>query len=195
MNSQTDELAPSEDLMARVAQGDKCAFEVLVKRHQGAVLNIIYRFVGDRHKAEDLAQEVFLRIWQAAGRYKPTAKFTTWMYRITSNLCLNKLKSARRWELILFSPGGKSWSPEDSYPDQHAYEGQTPEDLLVAADTKRQVTSALQRLPANQRLAIILKRYDNLSYKEIARILGCTVSAVDSLLVRAKRNLNKYLTS
>jgi RNA polymerase sigma-70 factor (ECF subfamily) len=194
MNNQRDELAPSEDLMARVAQGDRSAFEELVKRHQGAVLNIIYRFMGDRHKAEDLAQEVFLRVWQAAGRYKPTAKFTTWIYRITANLCLNELKSVRRWKLIFFSSGGTGGNPEDSYPDQHAYEGQTPEDLLVAADTRRRVASALQRLPANQRLAVILKRYDDLPYKEIARILGCSVSAVDSLLVRAKRNLSKYLT-
>ena len=195
MNNQPDESTPSEDLMARVAQGDKSVFETLVKRHQGAVLNIIYRFIGDRHKAEDLAQEVFLRVWQAASRYRSTAKFTTWIYRITANLCLNELKSASRRKLTYFSSSGKGENTEDQYLELQAHEGQTPEDALIMSEMQRQVSSALQRLPANQRLAVILKRYDNLSYKEIARILDCSVSAVDSLLVRAKRNLGKNLAS
>ncbi len=192
-NKLFDEGTPSEDLMARVAKGDNYAFEALVKRHQRAVLNLIYRFIGDRAKAEDLAQEVFIRVWQAAGRYKPTAKFNTWIYRITANLCLNELKSVRRSKLILFSSGGKAENPEDQYLQMHAEEAQTPEDVLVVAERKQQVFSALRTLPANQRLALILKRYNDFSYEEIARILGCSVSAVDSLLVRAKRNLRKNL--
>lgn len=192
-NDLVDEDTLSEDLMARVAKGDNYAFEALVKRHQRAVLNLIYRFIGDRAKAEDLAQEVFIRVWQAAGRYKPTAKFNTWIYRITANLCLNELKSVRRRKLILFSSGGKAENPEDQYLQMHAEEAQTPEDVLVVAERKQQVFSALRTLPANQRLALILKRYNDFSYEEIARILGCSVSAVDSLLVRAKRNLRKNL--
>ena len=86
----------SEDLMARIAKGDEEAFEILVNRHQTSVLNLIYRFIGDRTQAKDLAQEVFLRVWQAAKSYEPKAKFTTWIYRIATNLCLNELKSARR---------------------------------------------------------------------------------------------------
>jgi len=194
MNTQSDEPAPSEGLMARVAKGDKSAFEALVNRHQGAVLNLIYRFIGDRQRAEDLAQEVFLQVWRAAGRYRPTAKFSTWIYRITANLCLNELKSAWRRKLIYFSSGGKGENPEDQYFEMHTDDGQTPEDVLIAAETRRQVSSALRSLPANQRLALLLKRYDNLSYEEIAQILGCSVSAVDSLLVRARRNLQKKLT-
>ncbi len=91
-----DDMLPSEDLMARIAKGDEDAFEILVTRHQASVLNLIYRFIGDRTQAKDLAQEVFLRVWQAAKTYEPKAKFTTWIYRITTNLCLNELKSARR---------------------------------------------------------------------------------------------------
>ena len=86
----------SEELMARVAKGDDDAFEILVNRHQTSVLNLIYRFIGDRTQARDLAQEVFLRVWQAAKSYEPKAKFTTWIYQITTNLCLNELKSVRR---------------------------------------------------------------------------------------------------
>jgi RNA polymerase sigma-70 factor (ECF subfamily) len=193
-NNLSDEGTLSEDLMARVAKGDNYAFEALVKRHQGAVLNLIYRFMGNRTKAEDLAQEVFIRVWQAAGRYKRTAKFSTWIYRITANLCLNELKSAHRRKFLFFSSsGGKDENREDQYLGLHADKGQSPEDLLIVAERKQQVFAALRRLPANQRLAVILKRYDDLSYGEIAQILGCSVSAVDSLLVRAKRNLRKNL--
>ena len=94
--------ASSEDLMARIAEGDEDAFEILVNRHQTSVLNLIYRFIGDRTQAKDLAQEVFLRVWQAAKTYKPEAKFTTWIYRITANLCINELKSSRRRKLFQF---------------------------------------------------------------------------------------------
>ena len=194
MNNQPNELPPSEDLMARVAEGDNYAFEALVKRHQAAVLNLIFRFIGDRAKAEDLSQEVFIRVWQAASRYKPTAKFNTWIYRITANLCMNELKSAHRRKLIFFSSGVDGENPEDRYLNIHAGEGQRPEDILILAEMKWQVSHALRTLPANQRLAVILKRYDNLSYEEIAQVLGCSVSAVDSLLVRARRNLRKKLT-
>ena len=91
-----DKQIPSEELMARIAKGDDSAFEILVSRHQTAVLNLIYRFIGNRTQAKDLAQEAFIRVWQAAKTYKPEAKFTTCLYRITANLCFNELKSARR---------------------------------------------------------------------------------------------------
>ena len=91
-----DNSLPSEDLMARIAEGDDDAFEILVNRHQTSILNLIYRFIGDRTQAKDLAQEVFIRVWQSAKSYEPKAKFTTWIYQITANLCLNELKSARR---------------------------------------------------------------------------------------------------
>src|SRR4030042_3533367 len=91
-----DKEIPSEDLMVRITEGDEYAFELLVGRHQSSILNLIYRCIGDRTKSQDLAQEVFIRVWQAAGSYEPKAKFTTWIYRITTNLCINELKSSRR---------------------------------------------------------------------------------------------------
>ena len=177
--------------MARIAKGDDDAFEILVNRHQTSVLNLIYRFIGDRTQAKDLAQEVFLRVWQAAKSYKPKAKFTTWIYRITANLCLNELKSSRRKKWLHFTvlmrimriPVG------GDFPDSSP----SPEDLLLAKERSRQISDALQSLPDNQRMALILKRYDDLSYQEIAQILGCSVSAVESLLVRAKRTLQEKL--
>ena len=91
-----DILPPTEELMARIGKGDEDAFEILVNRHQTSILNLTYRFIGDRTQAKDLAQEVFIRVWQGAKTYEPKAKFTTWIYRITANLCFNELKSARR---------------------------------------------------------------------------------------------------
>jgi RNA polymerase sigma-70 factor (ECF subfamily) len=180
----------SEDLMARTAEGDELAFEILVRRHQTSVLNLVYRYVGDRTKARDLAQEVFIRVWRAAGRYEPRAKFTTWIYSITVHLCLNELKSAKGKKLIpLEIQEGDGQSTNYETPS----DAQSPEDILLAEERSRQVSEALQSLPDNQRMALILKRYDSLSYGEIAKIMECSVSAVESLLVRAKRNLQEKL--
>ena len=186
-----DKEIPSEDLMARIAKGDDDAFEILVNRHQTSILNLIYRFIGDRTQAKDLAQEVFLRVWQTARSYKPNAKFTTWIYRVTANLCLNELKSARRRRWFPFHR-----SNEDSvtFVEEVSREGSpTAEDLLLAKERSRQISDALQSLPSNQRMALLLKRYDGLSYFEIAQLLGCSVPAVESLLVRAKRTLQEKL--
>ena len=175
--------------MAKTAEGDESAFEILVNRHQAPILNLIYRYLGDRTQAKDLAQEVFVRVWQAAKTYKPQAKFTTWIYRITVNLCLNELKSS----------GKKKAHFSESYIEEgRAMNGvgevsPSGEDLLLAEEQSRQISEALQALPENQRMALILKRYDNLSYQEIANIMECSVSAVESLLVRAKRNIQEKL--
>jgi RNA polymerase sigma-70 factor (ECF subfamily) len=186
-----NESISSEDLMARIAKGDEDAFETLVNRHQTSVLNLAYRFIGDRTQAKDLAQEVFLRVWQTANRYEPRAKFTTWIYQVTANLCLNELKSAhrRKWFPFHRSEGESEKAIEETLSDGLP----TAEDLLLAREQSRQISEALQSLPANQRMALLMKRYDDLSYNEIARILGCSVSAVESLIVRAKRTLHEKL--
>jgi RNA polymerase sigma-70 factor (ECF subfamily) len=186
-----DNAPPSEELMIRIAKGDNEAFEILVNRHQTSILNLIYRFIGDRTQAKDLAQEVFIGVWQSAKTYKPQAKFTTWIYRITANLCFNELKSARRrrWFQFLRPEADHEAQTEEDFPDSSP----SPEDLLLAKERSHQIFNALQSLPTNQRMALILKRYDNLSYQEIAQVLGCSVSAVESLLVRAKRTLQEKL--
>jgi RNA polymerase sigma-70 factor (ECF subfamily) len=183
----------SEDLMARIAKGDEDAFEILVNRHQTSILNLIYRLIGDRTQARDLAQEVFLRVWQGAKTYKHEAKFTTWIYRVTANLCLNELKSSRlrKWFSFHRYDEGNEKSVEETFPDGSP----SAEDLLLTRERSRRISEALQSLPANQRIALVLKRYDDLSYEEIARIMGCSVSAVESLLVRAKKSLQKKLKS
>jgi len=186
-----DKEIPSEDLMVRITEGDEYAFELLVGRHQSSILNLIYRFIGDRTKSQDLAQEVFIRVWQAAGSYQPKAKFTTWIYRITANLCINELKSSRRRKLFQFLRFGED--QENTIEEVLVDASPSPEDLLLSREQSRRISDALQSLPANQRVALVLRRYDNLSYQEIAKILNCSVSAVESLLIRAKRNLQKKL--
>ena len=181
----------SEDLMARIVKGDAEAFEILVNRHQTTVLNLIYRFIWDKAQAKDLAQEVFIKVWQAAKTYKPEAKFTTWIYRVSTNVCFNELKSARRKKWFQFLRLGDQH--EESIEDTFIDGSPSPEDLLLAKEKNRQISDALQSLPDNQRMALVLRRYDNLSYTEIAQIIGCSVSAVESLLVRAKRTLQKKL--
>jgi RNA polymerase sigma-70 factor (ECF subfamily) len=186
-----DEQISSEELMARVAKGDEDAFEILANRHQTSVLNLIYRFIGDRTQAKDLSQEVFIRVWRSAKSYEPKAKFTTWIYRITANLCFNELKSARRKRWFSFNQ-----SDEDSrvaIEERLADSAPSAEDLLLEKERSRQISDALQSLPENQRMALILKRYDDVSYQEIAQIIGCSVPAVESLLVRAKRGLQEKL--
>jgi len=191
VNRTMSEELSSEDLMVRIAKGDDDAFETLVNRHQTSVLNLIYRFIGDRTQAKDLAQEVFLRVWQTAKSYEPKAKFTTWTYRIATNLCFNELKAARRrrWFPFYRSEESNDNAIEDAYSD----DSPTAEDLLLAKELTRQISETLQSLPANQRMALVLKRYDDLPYEEISRIMDCSVSAVESLLVRAKRTLQEKL--
>ncbi|OGP89802.1 MAG: hypothetical protein A2156_14205 [Deltaproteobacteria bacterium RBG_16_48_10] len=177
--------------MARIARGDDDAFEILVNRHQTSVLNLVYRFIGDRTQAKDLAQEVFLRVWQTAKSYEPKAKFTTWIYRVTANLCFNELKSARRKRWFSFHHSDET--SENTTEETLSDGSPSPEGILLAKERSQQINEVLQSLPENQRMALILKRYDDLSYNEIAQILGCSVSAVDSLIVRAKRTLQKKL--
>lgn len=186
-----DKMAADEDLMIRIARGEEEAFEMLVCRHQKSVLNLIYRFLGDRMQAQDLAQDVFLKVWQAAERYEPKAKFTTWLYRITANLCFNELKRAQRKKFLQF----RWFDRKNLSPIAETTSNALPsaEDLMLSQERRRQVSQALESLPANQRLAVIMKKYDDLSYHEIAQIMGCSVSAVESLMVRAKRKLYERL--
>jgi len=184
-----DKEIPSEDLMARIAKGEDEAFEILVNRHQTSVLNLIYRFIGDRTRAKDLAQEVFIRVWQAAKTYKPEAKFTTWIYRITANLCFNDLKSSRRKKWFSFNRSDEAG--EHTFEETLADNAPSAEDLVLEKERSRQISNALQSRPENQRMALVLKGYDNLSYREIARSLGARSLPLNPCLYGPKEPFKK----
>lgn len=188
-----DNALSNEALMARIAGSDARAFEILVRRHQRRILNLIYRSIGDRTQTEDVAQEVFLRVWWSAEDYEPKAKFTTWIYRIAFNLCLDTIKSAHYRQSFVNTEGGSESSAEKEGPAGKGDSALSPEELLIDAEESGIIFAALQGLPANQRLAVVLTKFDGLSYEEISRVLGCSISAVESLLVRAKKTLRERL--
>jgi RNA polymerase sigma-70 factor, ECF subfamily len=188
------EALSDEELMGRIARGDEQAFEILVHRHQKRILNLIYRFIGDRIQAEDVAQDVFLRVWHAAKDYQASAKFTTWVYRIATNLCIDALKSAYHKQPFVHRDDIGESANENSKQSYFANSTPSPEDILIAAEESSRIFNALLKLPTNQRLAVILHRFDGLSYDEISGVLGCSIAAVESLLVRAKKNLRSNLS-
>jgi len=166
------------ELMNAVGHGSMAALGEVVRRHQDRVLSVAYRMLGRWDLAEDVAQETFLRVHRAAKRYRPQAKFTTWLYRIVVNLCLDVKRQAKR-------------APVELTDAAVAAAGQPDNDPLEQRERVRLVRRAVANLPERQRLAVILHRYEGLSHREIAAVTGWSESAVESLLVRAYANLRK----
>jgi len=179
-------------LMGLAGTGDTDAFERLVERHQRLVIGTVGRMLGTNSEAEDIAQQVFVRVWKNVKRYVPRAKFTTWLLKITRNLVFNELRRRSRHPQVPL----QSESDEEERPlkDEHAV---APDASLLGDELQRAVDAAIAKLPETQRMAVILRRYDELSYEEIAETLDQSVSAVKSLLFRARtelrENLKRYL--
>ena len=184
--------ANDEDVawMARIAKGDDKAFRLLVEKHQGAVIGTVAKMTNGSADTEDIAQQVFLRIWKSAKRYQPTAKFTTFLFTVTRNLVFNETaKKSRR----------KEFSIEEQEDDWHrsvAYSGETsqPDQKLAQSEMKEVVDNAIARLPEKQRLAVILRRYEQMPYGEVATVLELSVPAVKSQLFRARNSLREMLS-
>ena len=176
----TKDMVTDAELMACLAQGDMSALGELARKHQTRVLELAYRTIGSWDLAEDVAQETFLRVYRAAKRYKSTAKFTTWLYRIVFNLCLDEQRKRAK--------AGTSLEPE--VYDQLS---SSDEDSAEREELATTVKAAVQALPERQRTALILYRYHDLNHAEISEVTGWTQSAVESLLVRAYANLRGKL--
>ena len=192
-------VASDLDLLRATADGDSGAFEQLVRRHQDRVIAVCQRLLGDREEARDAAQDVFLKIYRKAGRFRPDAKVSTWLYRIAVNHCLNRLR--RRKVVRFLSLGGRSSAePGGGGSDGGAMALVDPvdpapgaEEALAARRRWRATRRALASLPESQRAVVVLAKFEELSYDEIAEVLGTTNSAVASRLFRAMRQLEKAL--
>ena len=179
------------ELMLRFKEGEESCFEQLVERHKKRVFNLSYRFLGNYQEAEDLAQQVFIKVYHAKDTYQPKAKFTTWLYAICKNTCLKELRKKKpkmvsidkRIEL-------KEGSVTQQIADSHT---PSPLDATLKSEQALIVKEAIDSLPANQKMAVVLYRYDQLSYEEIAKVMGCSTKAVKSLLHRGRINLKEKL--
>jgi RNA polymerase sigma-70 factor (ECF subfamily) len=178
-----------EALMELYRKGSRDAFEELFARYHGKVIHFAYRMTGDQARAEEAAQETFLRIARAAFTWQPRAKFSTWMYTIARRTTLNFLRDEKEeGEKVPIPPGGEAGdgSPAFQLPGPNAL---NPEEMAWSAEIQERFVAALQRLPETYRAAFVLNRGDGLSYEEVASVLGITVQAVKSRIFRAREML------
>src|SRR5262245_42492650 len=183
---------PDAALMLGVKQGDGGAFTELVNKYKQPVMNVVYRMLRDATEAEDLAQNVFIQVYRSAHRYQVAAKFSTWLFTITRNLCLNEIRRRAR-------------HPADSLDEEHRDRGEQPRHQIVDrlapapeagvlhGELEDMVAQAIAELPDNQRDALLLCRQEEVSYEEIAQILGCTLSATKSLIHRGRETIKQRL--
>ncbi len=182
-------------LMLDVKAGDERSFELLLRKYRTPLVNFLYRMVRDTAAAEDLAQEVFLRVYRAREDYAPSAKFTTWMFRIATNLALNSLRDNRHHRADISIDQTVEMGDEEQQPMDVADRTLSIEQVLVARSRAQIIVRAIHGLPEKQRAAVLLHKYQELDYDEIAKILGCSESALKSILFRAYETLRGQLAS
>ncbi len=171
---------PDLQLIKAVAEGNPEAFEQLVRKYERRVFGTIHRYIGNDHAVEDIAQEVFLQVWRKAGQFKGKSSFSTWLYRIVTNKCLNyREKRSIRQTLPL-----NDEIPENDMGLEQRYEKDREAKVVRAA---------IDKLPKRQRMALILSQFDGYSYKEISDIMKVSLSSVESLIFRARKNLKQEL--
>ena len=186
---------PDAVLMLRAKRGDRAAYAELVDKYKQPVMNFVFRSLRDEIEAEDLAQNVFLQVYKCRRRYKQTAKFSTWLFTIARNLCLNELRRRSRHPAESIDE-----APVENEAHEGARQRQYEDKAQIAAPEKllhgelaQKIEEALAELPENQRTAILLCRQDELSYEEIAEILDCSLSATKSLIHRGRETLKEKL--
>ncbi|MGO8698832.1 MAG: RNA polymerase sigma factor [Limisphaerales bacterium] len=183
---------PDAELMLRVKGGDVLAFEALVVKYQQPIVNLMYRMVRDLDEAEDLAQNVFIRVFQSAHRYEVSAKFSTWIFTIARHLCLNEIR--RRGRHQAESMESNQTDTDEHGPRQfHDTAAVSATEAFLEGELENKILQAVADLPGKQRLAIVMCREEELSYEEIARALGCSLSATKSLIHRARETLKQKL--
>lgn len=180
---------PDTSLMLKASSGDDPSFEILLQRHRAAVVNHLYRMVRNWAIAEELAQDVFLRVYRSRGKYQPGAKFATWLFRITTNVALNWRRDTRR------ETGHVRLDEELQHLRKMELSDRTPraDQRLMELDRSKQIQVAIESLPSKQLSAVLLHKYEGMDYREIAEVLECSVPALKSLLFRAYETLRRRL--
>ncbi|MDG2303931.1 MAG: sigma-70 family RNA polymerase sigma factor [Candidatus Binatia bacterium] len=179
---------PDAALMARVREGDWEAYRQLYEKHLDPIVRYAAKFTGNRARAEELAQDIFLQVYRARERWEPRARFTTWLYTIAHNLCLNEV---RRFDYRgRVGPLENADGEPMDLPDRKALAG---EELVSGHEFEERLHTLMGELPENQRTALLLSRVEDLRYEEIGAVLGCTEQAVKSLVFRATRRLKEGL--
>jgi RNA polymerase sigma-70 factor, ECF subfamily len=186
---------PYVRLMLRVRADESGAFEELVDRYQHRLVGIMNHLVGNKEEAEDLAQEVFLRVYRARKKYRPRSKFSTWLFTIANNLALNSLRARQRRPVVpLLSPqdsGAMAAGPQGQMvPDPRTGPMQKVQKVELAG----RIREALDGLNEDQKMAVVLNKFEDMNYAEIAEVMGRTTKAIKSLLSRARTNLRAALT-
>ena len=183
---------PDEDAkwMLQVAQGDRAAFTRLFDRHQQRVVRFCHRFVGDAQRAEELAQDVFVKLYKSAGRYQQTARFQTFLFRVATNTCLNELRRPGRVAEKTEAAMGDAESPGAI---EQASAGETPDQVLEAKDVEKALQRALSGMSDRERAAFTMCRFEGMAYRDIADALEATEAAVKSLIHRASLQVLKHL--
>lgn len=182
---------PDVCLMLAFQKGDKGSFETLMKKYYARVQNFICRFVGNKNVAEDLTQEVFIRVYKKVSFYRPKGKFQTWLYEIAKNISLNELRKNKRVIISL----DESIEGDDNEMKRQITDPNSscPDKDILEKETQEVVKEAINALPPNQRMAVILRRYEDFSYGDIAKTMNCSPEAVKSLLSRARVTLKEKL--
>lgn len=178
--------------MLRVKRGDQAAFTELVEKYKQPVMNLVYRFLRDATEAEDLSQNVFVQVHKSAARYEVSARFSTWLFTITRNLCLNEIRRRSR------HPADSLDAPHPESEDQPARQLEDakttlPDDAFLHGELETKIAEAIAALPETQRTAILLCRRDDMSYEDIAKVIGCSLSATKSLIHRGRETLKQKL--
>lgn len=190
MNPEKD---PDVQLMLAVQRGDDAAFEALFRKYVRQVVAFALSFVGSRARAEELAQEAFVRVFQTRARYQPAARFKTWLYRIVTNLCVSDTRRAEHRVMTVLRPREGGNEPAVEAGDLPDEQGRSGEERLLAREDLDRIRGVLERLPPQQRAALLLARVEGLSYDEVAQSLGSSVSAVKSLIHRATSTMRDEL--
>jgi RNA polymerase sigma-70 factor (ECF subfamily) len=190
---------PDPQVLRRFQEGDGSAFETLVRHYEGSVLSLVRRYLGSRSPGvEDVAQAVFVRVWRARKTYEPRAKVGTWIYTIAVNACLNEIRRLRSEKNRRVAPFSAVFG-DDALPggaDEAAEAPSTlPLETLEAGERAARVRAAVDALPEQQRLALVLSRFHGCGYAEVAAAMGSSVPAIKSLLTRARENLRKALSA